>query len=133
MCGRKMLVGAALVAALGGGCGTVDNVRRPVYPLPNSSNAQVCRIYGGVRGDFGVMTEYPWRTTPSVIDYVALPAMAGVDLVLSAIGDTITLPYTCGVEVWRAFRPDPPAREVLIEPAPSPVSVPVPVPVEADP
>lgn len=128
MCGRKMFVGAALLAALASGCGTIDNVRRPVYPLPNSTNVQVCRVYGGVRGDFSVMTEYPWRTTPSIIDYVVLPLMAVFDLALSTAGDTVTLPYTGGVEVWRWFRPDPPPRQVLIEPPPKPATVPVPVP-----
>ncbi|QEG27734.1 hypothetical protein GobsT_24940 [Gemmata obscuriglobus] len=125
MGGRNKLVIAALAAALGGGCGTVDNVRRPVYPLPNSPNTHVCRVYGGVRGDFGMMTEYPWRDTPSFIDYIVLPVMSAIDLGLSAFGDTVTLPYTVGVEVWRAFNPDPPPpRESLqvpvtvAEPAP---------------
>ena len=109
--GRRSLVAATVLAALSSGCGTVDNIRRPVMPAPNSTNAQVCRVYGGVRGHWDAITDYSWHETPCVLDYALLPVMAAVDLGLSAVGDTFTLPYTVGAEVWRLFhRQDAPSE-----------------------
>ncbi|HEY1188523.1 MAG TPA: YceK/YidQ family lipoprotein [Gemmata sp.] len=85
----------------------MDNIRRPVYPPgQNSTDDQVCRVYGGVRGHWGEIADYPWRDAPTVLDYIVIPAMAIVDLGLTAVGDTFTLPYTIGVEVWRATHPN---------------------------
>ena len=120
MSGRGVVVALGL-AVLGCGCGTVHNVRRPTLPPAESPGAEVCRVYGGVRGDWDAATDYPWRTTPTWVDYVVLPALATVELGLTALGDTVTLPYTVVAEVRRALA------------GPGATQPPVPVPVVADP
>lgn len=128
MTGRRALMLAAALAALAAGCGTFDNVRRPLYPAPNGTDEQVCRVYGGVRGTWSTVTEYPWRDTPSYLDYVVIPLMAALDLGLSGAADTLTLPYTVGVEVWRTVNPTPPPELVPAKVDPVPVPAPGPVP-----
>lgn len=80
---RSWVVWAAAVVSPGlAGCGTVGNV----YPL-----GQEVRVYGGVRGDWASLqmavrddTCISWPFVPFVV----------ADLLLSAVGDTLTLPYT---------------------------------------
>lgn len=122
---------AVILSASGAGCGTVDNVRRPVLrPAPNTPDDKLCRVYGGLRGHWDAITDYPWRNPPTWLDYVVIPAMAIVDLGLTAVGDTFTLPYTVGAEVWRALHPEgkAPSAPLVVE---VPV-VPVPVPTGAE-
>lgn len=128
MFGRRTLVAAMVLVALCGGCGTIDNIRRPVMPAPNSTDAQVCRVYGGVRGHWAAIADYPWRDTPCVLDYIVLPAMAVVDLGLSAVGDTFTLPYTIGAELWRAYHRQSASSPEVMSFDPVADSVPVPIP-----
>lgn len=118
MTGRSALAAAVALAGLGGGCGTVDNIRRPVLPPPNNPNAQVCRVYGGVRGDWAVMAEYPWGNAPTFLDYIVVPAMAVADLALTGVGDTVTLPYTAAAEARRALD-----HSAASSPLPLPVTV----------
>lgn len=135
MTGRGALV-AVTLAALAGGCGTVHNCRRPTLPPADAPGADVCRAYGGVRGDWDAITDYPWRTTPSWLDYVVVPALAATDLGFTAFGDTITLPYTAVAEVRRALAgpgatsapPPRPAERVDVAPVPPGPAVPPPLP-----
>jgi hypothetical protein len=108
-----------LVAALCGGCGTLDNIKRPTFAPPNKPDAKVVRIYGGVRGDWGIMTDYNWSRTVSYADYVFIPLLASGDLVFDVVGDTVTLPYTAVAEIRRATRrPNAPAAPAVPEPLP---------------
>lgn len=116
MAGRTLALGL-LTAVLGGGCGTVHNCKQPTYSPPANPDAPVCRVYGGIRGDAAVMLQLPWRNLPSYLDYVVIPAMCAIDLVCTAAGDTVTLPYTGWAEVRRAFF-DPPPPEPTVERAP---------------
>jgi uncharacterized protein YceK len=100
---RIPLAVALALALLGSGCGTLDNVNRPTHPPPGNPEAPVCRVYGGVRGDWALISEYPLSQTTVYADYVAIPVLAGINLFFSAVGDTITLPYTIVEELRRAF------------------------------
>jgi hypothetical protein len=116
-----------LVAALSGGCGTLDNIKRPTFPPPNKPDAKVVRVYGGLRGDFKLMTEYDWNRTASYIDYAFIPVLAVVDIALDVVGDTITLPYTAVAELRRATKrpnatPDP-TKNPTLDAAPVPPSI----------
>jgi hypothetical protein len=99
-----MPLALVLVAALCGGCGTLDNIKRPTFAPPNKPDAQVVRVYGGVHGDWAIMTHYDWSRTASYLDYAFIPLMAGADLVFDVVGDTVTLPYTLVAEARRATR-----------------------------
>ena len=84
------------ITLLAGGCGTVANTA--VLP-PEEGGKQV---YGGVRVD--------WEAARHVVaeisgDYPRSPflfvsGLLAVDLPLSAIGDTVTLPYTIPYALW---------------------------------
>jgi uncharacterized protein YceK len=125
-----------LVAAFSGGCGTLANIKRPEIPPPNKPDAQVVRVYGGVREDWALISEYPWDRTVSFLDYVFIPVLAGIDLTFDLGADTVTLPYTLYTEGRRAFnRPDTPnapdapnTPSVSTRPGPAPPATPVPTP-----
>lgn len=108
---RRTPLALALAAALlGGGCGTVHNLKLPGVPPPDAPGAKVCRVYGGVRGDWPVIFDYPLSETKEYADYVFIPLWAATDLFFSAVADTLTLPYTAVEELRRAFaRPAAPA------------------------
>jgi uncharacterized protein YceK len=100
---RTSLALIPAVALLCAGCGTMDNVKRPAIAPPTNPDAKVCRAYGGVRGDWEVISEYPWGRAETPLDYVVVPLLAGGDLFFTALGDTLTLPYTLVEEGRRAF------------------------------
>ncbi|MBP3955539.1 YceK/YidQ family lipoprotein [Gemmata sp. G18] len=100
MIGRKSLAVGLVASALGGGCGTVDNLRQPTVAPVRNPDATVCRVYGGVRGDWAAMSAYPWDRVTCTADYLLVPMM-GIDLFFTFVGDTFTLPYTIGTEAWR--------------------------------
>jgi len=94
---------ALLLAGVAGGCGTVLNLRDhevqiPDTPRPGDSISgrypAPREIYGGVRTDaaLGAQLFDEARTTPAAA--VAGLAVWGVDLPLSAVADTLTLPLT---------------------------------------
>ena len=141
MARRTMLVFALTAGALG--CGTIHNVKHPTRPPAGNPNASVCVIYGGLRGDWEAITEYNWKEPPSYADYVVVPLLCALDLLLTAGGDTVTLPYTVGGEVARFVRPspspDPPALKAEAERARATKATaearadPVPLPTTRDP
>jgi hypothetical protein len=138
---RLSLVLVLVAVVLSGGCGTLDNIKRPTFPPPKKPDAKVVRVYGGVRGDFVIMTQYDWNRTASYLDYAFIPLLAVLDLALDVAGDTITLPYTAVAELRRATRrpnatPDPtdPANAPTLAPGPTPLppgAVPSPPPAPA--
>ncbi len=84
--GRVLAIGA-VVAALSG-CGTVQNFQR--------GSIVDATVYGGVDIAADRLKTHPPDGTE---------AMRGAcDVVLSAVGDTVTLPITVTVEVARAIR-----------------------------
>ena len=120
MPGRGLgLAGVAAVALLGGGCGTLVNVTS--FAPPEIGGGQRL-VYGGVLWD--LEGEYRALTTPYP-QYrlgVRLPMIFFylLDLPLSAVGDTLTLPITLGEALGLSFPvwPPPPERvEVVPVPA----------------
>lgn len=108
------LAGVAAVALLGGGCGTLVNV---TSYAPDGGQRLV---YGGVVWD--LEGEYRALTTPYP-QYrlgVRLPMIFFylLDLPLSAIGDTLTLPITVGEALGLSFPmwPSPPERVEVVGP-----------------
>jgi uncharacterized protein YceK len=81
---RTWRVWAAAVAVLPvlGGCGTLSNI---------TDQAPAVRAYGGVQRDWMLLTMA--QEDDSGIMWAFVPALA-VDLPLSVVGDTLTLPYT---------------------------------------
>lgn len=74
-----------------GGCGTLSNV---------TDQAPAVRAYGGVQRDWEVLkmareddTGIMWAFVPSLV----------VDLPLSVVGDTLTLPYTASTHFRRTL------------------------------
>jgi uncharacterized protein YceK len=132
---RRSTLAVALASALLGGCGTIHNLKQPGVPPPDAPNAQVCRVYGGVRGDWPVIWDYPLSETKEYVDYVFIPLLAGIDITFSAFADTLTLPYTAVEELRRAFsrpagEPAPEFRPVAVSEVPIPTT-PAPGPLPA--
>gem|GEM_PF-4261622 len=117
---RSFPVIGLVAALLSSGCGTMTNLKQPVLPPAGNPDAQVCRIYGGLRSDFSSVVHYPWAKTPSYIDYVVLPLMATVDLCFTLAGDTLTLPYPIYAETRRGIRRWLYGSETAPEPPPLP-------------
>lgn len=97
--------GFALVAFLSGGCGTAHNLNSssgwslPVGPGQESPpTPSVTRVYGGVREDYASLTGMKWNDEYSFLNLFFIPLYL-VDLPLSAVGDTLTLPLSIGAEV----------------------------------
>jgi uncharacterized protein YceK len=124
---RRILLVLVFAAVLAGGCGTLENVKRPTFPPAKKPDAPVCRVYGGVRMDWATMTDYDWSHTASYLDYVLVPILAVIDLALDVGGDTVTLPYTVIAEARRATR-RPGADEPPVDPAATPIAPGLPAP-----
>ncbi|QEL14898.1 YceK/YidQ family lipoprotein [Limnoglobus roseus] len=118
---KRMIILAA--ALLSGGCGTVANVALPleasvnVGPEASFEEKAASRIncppprlvYGGVQFDYSVLCSLA-RGRWSYLNLIYVP-MATLDLPLSAVGDTVTLPVTLArlLSGREAGIPDPPA------------------------
>jgi uncharacterized protein YceK len=90
------VVGVALSLA---GCGTVDNLC-----LPNPEAGKVpLHVYGGVEADVDFLNEdHPKSEAVKAV----FGPLTVIDLPLSFIGDTITLPITLGAMWWTTMRHD---------------------------
>jgi uncharacterized protein YceK len=91
-----VVTGVALSLA---GCGTVDNLC-----LPNPETGKVpLHVYGGVEADVDFLNEDHPKSE-------AIKAVFGpltvIDLPLSFLSDTVTLPITLGATWWTAGRHD---------------------------
>lgn len=126
---------AALVIVTGllSGCGTVANLA--VGAREGWNNVQ---IYGGVRRDVqsaGNWLAHSW-VAPEKLEFmqdigaIVGVGLVGIDVPLSAVGDTLTLPVTIPASIWgrprndanvdRQTAPPPPA----VRAPPPPVSAP---------
>ena len=100
---RVTLLAAAAACALGG-CGTLSNVG------PGDCGAHSPKkVYGGVREDAAAVVEYGQKVGGASNPGEAASTAAlglyflAVDMPLSAVGDTLTLPWT----IAASCRPDP--------------------------
>ena len=101
---RALLVAASLSAALVlSGCGTFANVS-----IGARQGWQNALIYGGVRRDIQTTSnwiDHSWTWIPNLdiqqdVGTVVGVALVGIDMPLSAIGDTLTLPITIPAAIW---------------------------------
>ncbi|HTU18168.1 MAG TPA: hypothetical protein VMG10_08895 [Gemmataceae bacterium] len=97
----------AIVAGLLSGCGTVANLETGARQ--GWKNAQ---IYGGVRRDVQSGADWfdhswtplkNWEIMQDVGAVVGV-ALVGIDVPLSAVGDTLTLPVTIPASIWGGSR-----------------------------
>src|SRR5262245_41823753 len=109
---RAIGVGFALVAFLSG-CGTAHNVAPEILPFPyvgtQDRNADATAVYGGVKRDWYALTGKSWDRVYSPINLLFTPLYLA-DLPLSAVADTVTLPYAIweevGMELKSGMSPD---------------------------
>ena len=118
---RTLLALVLTAAAQSGGCGTIYNIKQPAVAPPDRPGADLCRVYGGVRGDWDNFWHYPWNPATPHVDYVCIPLLAACNLFLDGVGDTITLPCTAVKAMRRAL-----AHSSASASAPITVVVPVP-------
>jgi uncharacterized protein YceK len=111
MMSRVSLGAALLLAALvPSGCGTVANLQ--IGARQGWKNAQ---IYGGVRRDVKSAQEFfadnwtPANNSDVQQDVGAVVGvgLVGMDVPLSAIADTLTLPVTIPAAIWGSSTPSP--------------------------
>ena len=95
----RLAICAAAVAVLASGCGTVHN-------LSEGEGTP----YGGVREDAeqGAKRWHDWchpsgHCVPPAVDLMFATYHLAVDLPLSTIGDTLTLPWTINAQLKRDF------------------------------
>lgn len=98
---RRMYVqmGPAVGAVLLSGCGTICNFASGAIPLPDDPVARPA-IYGGVQLDAALITGMRPKETTEVTVFVG--ACLLVDIPLSLVGDTLTLPITLWLDKRRA-------------------------------
>jgi len=97
---RLLKIMLAIGALVSGGCGTFANT---VW-LADFEGGK--RPYGGVLAEAGIV--YDAATRKIGLDdpgnRVSILVASGLDLPLTAIGDTLTLPYTIPYSMWWADR-----------------------------
>jgi uncharacterized protein YceK len=90
-----VLLSTALLCA---GCGTIHNLT----PNRQTSEGEIpARVYGGVQGEWGELQAMRFDDV-HCMNLIFLPLYL-IDLPLSAIGDTLTLPWTIPAEVNRSI------------------------------
>ena len=97
ICRTRAGLGLFVAALFCGGCGTLKNLNLST-PTGEGEIPPPTRIYGGVRQDW---TEFNKQQCNEVA-FIFLPLWLA-EFPLSLIGDTLTLPYTAGVEVTRSI------------------------------
>jgi uncharacterized protein YceK len=98
-CRTAWIAGLVAAAALSG-CGTFNNLTRSEEGVPLA--------YGGVRGEWSDLTGMRWDHEYAFVNLIWLPMLA-VDLPLTTVGDTITLPYVLARQVYRSIYAPPPS------------------------
>src|SRR5262245_53295380 len=103
---RTKWVWFALVAFLSG-CGTAHNVAPEVLPFPydgtQDRNADATAVYGGVKRDWYALTGKSWDKMYSPINMLFRPLYLA-DLPISAVCNTLTLPYAIWEESGMLFK-----------------------------
>jgi uncharacterized protein YceK len=106
MAGGPLRLSAAVSSLLVcAGCGTFWNIDRSGYGFPSGRCAH--RVYGGVKIDLDLARrnlQDAFDSEGEPVSQCAFAAMMLVDVPLSAVGDTITLPFTL-THSWRLSTP----------------------------
>jgi uncharacterized protein YceK len=99
---RTPAVLGLLVVLLCSGCGTMNNLTSSNSPTSEGEISKPPpRIYGGVRGEWSELRAMRFDDV-YCMNLIFVPLYL-VDHPLSAIGDTLTLPYTVAAEVARSI------------------------------
>jgi uncharacterized protein YceK len=85
---------AMAVTALLSGCGTVANMQPGASMTSAGPSGEEPQVYGGVKSDTVAIRSWASAVANGEPDSAARLLMWTLDLPLSAIGDTLTLPYT---------------------------------------
>src|SRR5262245_7959292 len=100
-------VGFALVAFVLSGCGTAHNIAQEIVPFPYYGTQDRCQdatqVYGGVKRDWYALTGKQWDEEYSSLSLLLTPFYLA-DLPLSAVADTLTLPYAVWEEAGMFLR-----------------------------
>src|SRR5262245_59080108 len=76
------------------GCGTIGSL------MAGTEEGERTLIYGGVRVNAVVVAHMFSGESVHGLDVFWIGLVYFLDLPLSAVADTVTLPYTVGVEIW---------------------------------
>src|SRR4029079_6814850 len=98
---RSAGIVALMATALLSGCGTVANMQETSGITPPGGRGEPSRVYGGVQSDFSAIQASVQQVSNGEQDSVARLLIWALDVPLSLIGDTVTLPYIL------AHQPDP--------------------------
>jgi len=85
---------ALATTALLSGCGTIANMQPGGWIAPTGTGDEETRVYGGVKDDTIAIRNWATAVANGEQDSAARLLVWSLDLPLSAIGDTLTLPYT---------------------------------------
>jgi len=107
----SLLCALAVIAA--GGCGTIYNMDGRTHFLDAPRPEEAMRVFGGVRIDAEAVADDFDRTFTAdrqsldheVGEFMVRTCIASADLLLSAAGDTLTLPITVTVSSLKANEP----------------------------
>jgi uncharacterized protein YceK len=94
---------AALVCALGG-CGTIGNLTDPSKTKPFGGVLRDSEASGWLMNQFSDAPKKPAAETAGLV--LAVPIIS-IDLPLSLVADTVTLPITIPVSLFRQGQPQP--------------------------
>jgi len=110
------------VACLTSGCGTLINQSPPMSMLNVTGERRPHRAYGGVRTDVELAKDSVATVLQGEKEYRSMflvPLLIAVDLPLSAVTDTVLLPWDLKAELkWR--REGKPSPKVTPAPSPEP-------------
>jgi uncharacterized protein YceK len=103
---------AALVCALGG-CGTIGNLSDPNHTKPFGGVIRDANASGWLLSEASEASKKPAAEKAGLV--LAAPIVT-VDLPLSLVADTVTLPITIPVALMRQGQPQPPPNSDPITP-----------------
>ncbi len=106
------VLGLSLLACGLTGCGTVRNF------YPQEPGEVPLEVYGGVKRSVASLKETAGHDVGAALLVVIWPIPVG-DIVLSAVGDTVTLPVTTAAAVYRRFVTWSASTNTTAKPTPS--------------
>jgi uncharacterized protein YceK len=105
---------AALVGAVAG-CGTIGNLADPSRTTPFGGVIRDCEASGWLMNEVSEAPKKPAAETAGLV--LAAPIIT-VDLPLSLVADTVTLPITLSIVLMRQSQPEPSPDSGPMKPTP---------------